>query len=405
MRLNRLMFFPKAARLLSAFTLTALLLAPTLNAETYYVAPFGSDARRGSAADPFRTIQKAVDVVKPGDTVIVRDGTYTGGEDAVAEIRRSGTRNAWITFKAENKWGAVLDGRNFKTMHGIIIASGVGYLRFEGLQVQQMYSGAFSASENTHDLYYYQNLIHHIGLVCTETSGGLVGFRDKDTSERLTFDSNVIHTIGRDHPSDGCFSITGNYKNHDHGMYLHGKDHRIINNVFYNFRSGWSIQSSEGASGWLIANNTFAFPNPNRQGQIVLWRRNSNFTIANNVFYQPNGAAINLNPCGNKSKIVVRNNISTGEMLYSGETEDARCENVTLLDNATNTDPRLANPQKHDFRLTPSSPALNKADKSVSPELDHEGNPRPQGGAPDLGAFEFGSVPASAATPGTTRSQ
>jgi hypothetical protein len=371
-----------------------------LAAETYYVAPYGSDSRRGSAAHPFRTIQKAADIAKPGDTVILRDGTYTGDEVAVAEIRRSGTRNAWITFKAENRWGAVLDGRDFNTVHGIIIARGAGYLRFEGLEVRNVYSGAFSASENTHDLYFYRNLIHHIGLVCTETSGGLVGFRDKDTSERLTFDSNVLHTIGRDHPSDGCFSITGNYKNHDHGMYLHGKDHRIINNVFYNFRSGWAIQSSEGASGWLIANNTFAFPNPNRQGQIILWRKNSDFTIANNVFHEPNGAAIYLNPCEGKSRIVVRNNLSTGGMLYSRETEDARCENVTLLDNMMNTDPRLVNPSKHDFRLSGSSPARNKADQSASPELDHEGNARPRGEASDLGAFQFREAPAAdAATP------
>ena len=393
MRFNRLMRARGAAR--SLFVLACLLPVQVLAAATYYVAPYGSDSRKGTASDPFRTIQKAADIVTPGDTVILRDGAYTGGEDAVAEIRRSGARNRWITFKAENQWGAVLDGRDFKTLHGIIIAPGVGYIRFEGMQIQEMYAGGFSASEDTHDLYYYRNLIHHIGLVCTETSGGLVGFRDKRTSTRLTFDSNVIHTIGRNHPSDGCFSILGNYKNHDHGMYLHGKDHRIINNLFYNFRSGWAIQSSEGASGWLIANNTFAFPNPNREGHIVLWDKNSDFTIANNIFYQPNGAAIYLNPCGDKTKIVVRNNLSTAEMIYNQDTGDARCDNVTLVENMTRIDPRLANPQGRDFRLTTSSPARGKADETVSPKLDQEGVPRQTGKKSDLGAFEFSSLPAA----------
>jgi hypothetical protein len=375
------------------FALALLWLLPVhvLIAETYYVAPHGSDSRRGSQSDPFRTIQKAADIVKPGDTVIIRDGAYTGDEEAVVEVYRSGTRSQWITFKAENKWGAVLDGRDFKTVHGIIIARGVGYVRFEGLQIQKIYSGAFSASEDTHDLYYYRNLIHDIGRVCTESFGGLVGFRDKDTSARFTFDSNVLHAIGREHPSDGCLSLTGNYKNHDHGMYLHGKDHRIINNLFYDFRSGWAIQSSEGASGWLIANNTFAFANPNREGHIVLWRKNSNFTIANNIFYQPNGAAIYLNPCSGKSGIVVRNNLSTGELIYNGDDGGVSCRNVMLVENMIRTDPALVNPQARDFRLTSSSPALNKADATISPEFDLEGAPRPKGKASALGAFELRS--------------
>jgi hypothetical protein len=41
---------------------------------TRYVAPGGSDTNDGSKAHPYATIQKAAEVVNPGDTVIVRDG-------------------------------------------------------------------------------------------------------------------------------------------------------------------------------------------------------------------------------------------------------------------------------------------------------------------------------------------
>jgi hypothetical protein len=386
----RLLWFRTAARSLSAFILFSFSSVSFLAAATYYVAPNGSDSNNGSSTAPFKTIQKAANIVNPGDIVIIRNGTYTGGSSAVAEIQRSGNAGAWITFKAENRWGAVLDGRNFATSNGLTINSGVGFVRIEGLQIQNTIVGGISANENTHDIYYYRNLIHHVGRICTDTSGGQVGFRDKTTSTRFTYDSNVMHTIGRLHPSDGCSLSTGYYKNHDHGVYLWGRDIKIINNVFHNFKSGWAIQSAQGASNWLIANNTFAFANPNREGQIVLWDASSNFVIANNVFYQPTKAAIYLDPCGGKSNIVVRNNVSTGDMLFDGDTGRNTCSGITLSNNKTATDPKLTDPAGLNFRLTSSSPAINQADASVSPAADHEGAARPQGGGYDSGAFEFG---------------
>jgi Bacterial Ig domain/Pel9A-like, right handed beta helix region len=395
---RRLKSFWKAARFLGALVLLSLAAASFLAAATYYVAPNGSDSNSGSSASPFKTIQKAANVVNPGDTVIIRNGTYTGSSSSVADIGRSGTSSQWITFKAENKWGAILDGRNFSTSNGLDIQSGVGYVRIEGLQIQNTVVGGISANENTHDLYYFRNLIHHVGRICTDSSGGQVGFRDKTTSVRMTYDSNVLHTIGRLHPADGCSYSTGNYKNHDHGLYLWGHDIKIINNVFYNFRSGWAIQSAQGAANWVIADNTFAFANPNRQGQIVLWDANTNFVIANNVFYQPDNAAIFIEPCSGKSNVSVRNNISTADMLFDSDSERNSCSSITLSNNKTFTDPKLADPAGLNFHLTASSPAINQADASVSPSVDHEGAGRPQGSGFDIGAFEFGGQGAAGDT-------
>jgi hypothetical protein len=396
--LPRSRFPGTAARLLGACAI-AVFSASFLAAATYYVAPNGSDSNNGSSTAPFKTIQKAADIVNPGDTVILRNGTYTGGSESVAEIRRSGTSSQWITFKSENLWGAILDGRNFATAHGLLVSPGAGYVRIEGLQIQKTIVGGISANENTHDIYYYRNLLHDIGRICTDTSGGQVGFRDKTTSARFTYDSNVLHTIGRLHPEDGCSLSTGYYKNHDHGLYLWGRDIKVINNIFYNFRSGWAIQSAEGARDWVVANNTFAFPNPNREGHIVLWDGNTNFVIANNVFYQPKTAAIFLEPCGGKSNIVVRNNVSTGGMLFDGDSGGSTCSGITVTNNKTSTDPKLADPGGVNFRLTSSSPAINEADGSVSPAVDHEGATRPQGGGYDIGAFEFGSSGAQVPAP------
>jgi hypothetical protein len=374
------------ARAFCALVLFSILAIPSLSAATYYVAPNGSNSNKGSSGSPFRTIQKAADIVNPGDVVIVRDGVYTGGSTLVVEISRSGTASQWITFKAENEWGAIIDGRNNSTRHGIDLDEGVGYVRLEGFRIRGTISGGFSAYEDTHDIVYYRNLLHDIGRNCTDTEGGQVGFRDDETSTRIVYDSNVLHTIGRLRPHEGCINLsTNNYVNHDHGMYLWGSHLTIVNNVFYNIRSGWSIQSAEGANDWLIVNNTFAFPNPDRDGHVVLWNSNRNFVIANNIFYQPRNAAIQLTPCAGKTNVVVRNNISTAPQMLSSGT----CNGISLSNNDTSTDPRLVDPELGSFQLRETSPAIDVADIAFSAVLDHNGTPRPQGGGFDIGAFEY----------------
>jgi len=66
---------------------------------TYYVATNGSDSNNGtSLTTPFLTIAHAIGVVNPGDTILVRGGTYTGGK----VVTRNGTMSAWITLENYN---------------------------------------------------------------------------------------------------------------------------------------------------------------------------------------------------------------------------------------------------------------------------------------------------------------
>ncbi|MFT3752630.1 MAG: T9SS type A sorting domain-containing protein [Paludibacter sp.] len=46
------------------------------NAKVYYIAPTGSDSGEGTFDSPWYNLQKAVDVLVPGDTIICRGGTY-----------------------------------------------------------------------------------------------------------------------------------------------------------------------------------------------------------------------------------------------------------------------------------------------------------------------------------------
>jgi len=82
----------------------------TGSATTYYVAPSGSDDNAGLVDKPLRTIQKAADLARAGDTVMVRVGIYADQEVA---IKNSGSAGRPVTFQGERgpngEWLTVLD--------------------------------------------------------------------------------------------------------------------------------------------------------------------------------------------------------------------------------------------------------------------------------------------------------
>jgi hypothetical protein len=75
-------------------------------AREYFVATDGADGNSGSQSRPFRTIQKAADLMRPGDTCYVRGGVYR----QVVSPKRSGTPGRPIRFEAWPGEVVVLSG-------------------------------------------------------------------------------------------------------------------------------------------------------------------------------------------------------------------------------------------------------------------------------------------------------
>ena len=70
-------------------------------ATIYYLSPSGSDNNPGTNSSPWKTLVKANATVSPGDTVVLKDGTYSG----YVILDKSN-----VTWRAENKHKAVIDG-------------------------------------------------------------------------------------------------------------------------------------------------------------------------------------------------------------------------------------------------------------------------------------------------------
>jgi hypothetical protein len=77
----------------------------------YHVSPDGNDNDDGSASSPLRTIQRAVELVNPGETVLIHAGTYRDtSRSEFLRINKSGTAEAPIIVKAAPGEEVVIDG-------------------------------------------------------------------------------------------------------------------------------------------------------------------------------------------------------------------------------------------------------------------------------------------------------
>jgi parallel beta helix pectate lyase-like protein/pectate lyase-like protein len=350
----------------------------------YYVATGGSDRNSGTSTAPFETIQRAAEMVLPGDSVIVRPGIYTGAERIVS-LDKGGTSDAWVTFRSERKWGAVIDGQGGTSVEAWYFGPGVGYVQVQDFEIRDLHDHGFDFyGGGVHEVVITGNHVHHIGRNCTDTSNGHTGASLGAAARRVVFDGNVWHDIGRLAPGEqGCSLKTEYYQNHDHGIYVADADNVVVrNNVFYNFARGWPIHRyfSRGSvvRGLEIVNNTFIGANPYRPGQIILASPTDDLSIENNIFHSPQTAAVFFDTPG-LSRAVVRNNLS-----FPGETRVGRTRGVRFEHNWEGVDPKLTS----DFRLQPDSPAIDAGLPVAGVTHDADGVTRPRGKGYDLGAYE-----------------
>lgn len=75
----------------------ALCATPVISGEIYYVSEEGDNSSAGTRAQPWGTVQHAIDQLQPGDTATVLAGTYR----EKLEFNSSGKRGAPLTLKAD----------------------------------------------------------------------------------------------------------------------------------------------------------------------------------------------------------------------------------------------------------------------------------------------------------------
>jgi hypothetical protein len=94
----------------------------------YYVNPnSGNDANSGAQGSPLKTPQKAIEKVKPGETIFLMSGTYSS---SIYFDSKNGTKEAWIKMKAAPGESPVLKGEFWNALQ----ISGCTYIEISGLK-------------------------------------------------------------------------------------------------------------------------------------------------------------------------------------------------------------------------------------------------------------------------------
>lgn len=114
-----------------------------LSATEYYVATTGDDANPGTIDQPFKTPNKAVDVVQPGDYIYMRGGTYMLDASIKLKAKHSGRPDARIYMWGYPGERVILDGsqipasnvQEFKMARCIYVNHEANYWHFKNLEM------------------------------------------------------------------------------------------------------------------------------------------------------------------------------------------------------------------------------------------------------------------------------
>src|SRR5438477_6027147 len=219
--------------------MTLLLAAGSVSqATTYFVAKTGSNTNPGTQASPFLTINHGASVAVAGDTVIVENGNYPES----LSLTKNGTSGSPITFKAQNKWGAVINPTSL-TSDSAIISVGGQYTTIDGFEItttnQNVAYGVRQSciSSCGQGLVVSHNKIHHIdagsGAPCTR--GAAVG-----PFQNSTVIGNLIYDVSPPRSAAHCYYM--------HGIYAQGGPNTIANNIIGEIWQGYAIQEANDQS-------------------------------------------------------------------------------------------------------------------------------------------------------------
>lgn len=383
------------------------------HAATYYVATTGNNGNPGTEEQPWRTVAYAVGTMAAGDTTYVRGGTYT---ESVIRFKRSGTANAPIKLLNYPGEKPVIDfvdpavGKTVTILHSSGQNVAMGYITVEGFEIKNGYDGI--KFYGMHNSVIRRNWIHD------NINQGILGIG----GHHNLFDRNIINHNGN---FVGCTNgdltpIRTTICNQTHGMYMHGDSYTITNNIIYdNLAIGIQHNGSPtsaysptrhagpefaGAANWVIAHNVMAYHSYG-SGLLIWGSLSNNIRVENNIFYEnqqlhgsSSGQGIFFSSVGGTG-ITIRNNYSyasaAGGIPFLGTSGASEGVHYKQSGNIVNVSaPGFVNapatvPASPNFALTARSPAIDAALPLAIVKIDFNGTPRPQGRAPDIGAYEY----------------
>ena len=345
------------------------------SAATLYVGTQGNDGNSGTAAQPFRTITRAYNAAKAGDTIFVKPGVYTDYSSGWGlHLGKNGTASSPIVLRSQVRGGAVLDGHNASDRNVGIYIDG-SYNIVDGFEIRNGTKGGVTIWSDGNQILHCN--IHDNGNQSSSSTDGRDGiYSDEGTSGNRYIGNRIYHN-GR----------SGSHL--DHGLYLCGQNELVLNNVVVaNAACGLQIAGYTTVSNLRVYNNVMAF---NGSNGVILWQSLNGIDIQNNIFYKNGHYAIGSYDA-HGSGITVDKNLSFGNGNRDFNFADGGSDYTYHLGSTIALDPHFVNGTATGFNphLATGSPAIKAAGNLASVfTTDKAGTARPASGAWDLGAYVY----------------
>jgi len=205
---------------------------------TYYIAPTGADSAAGSLAQPYATLNKALNVAKSGDTIILRGGTYAGNtvvNKANITIEGMDGENAKIVSPSNNSniWFGISFGTeaNHVTVKNLDISGGWYY----AMKTETTRTNNTGTNHGASDLLFENCKFHDSGTHVIKLS--------PDT-DRITFNNCELYNSGRRDPDQG------------QGMDAVNVDDMVMNNCYIHDTTQNAYFVKGGSQRCIIENST-----------------------------------------------------------------------------------------------------------------------------------------------------
>jgi parallel beta-helix repeat protein len=393
-------------------------------ATNYYVAASnGNDGNRGTLQEPFKTLERGVSVLIPGDTLFVRGGTYLGSHN-LADIPSGNSWDQPITIKKYANEKVVITAASFRS--ALYFSNGSHHIIIDGL--------VFDAKGGSSGIQIFPGN-HHIRILNSEIMNsrqqGILATQPANDLEfiRLKIHDNGTHTgqdhgiyiAGSNHLIEGCEI----YRNGAMGISIFSTSYTAENIVMRNNKvyNNGTLGSSGDGIGVYTGKNHVIYNNlvwGNNMG-IVVWGSVSNAKVLNNTVHA--NSVYGIWVAVNSQNAHVKNNIassngSNGIIITKGSGSPQIFNNLVAASNSGTglknwednasvkgnvagsiNDIKYANHQNRDFHLQQGSLAIaaGLVLSEVKNDFDYASrNPN----AYAIGAFAFnGTPPPASSTP------